>query len=222
MAGKAYLVDGSGNAIGVTGNPLKVSGAAGSTNHFVTTTADSGLTNSTNLGALTTGILKHTVSAGASTIATATAGSDYLAGFTNSRIQVDTGNGTGAVNTKIRIFSNATVSTGSDITRATSANNGDSFTIVTAGVYAITYSDFSTAASCTIGLSVNSNELTTGILTITATNILSHASTAGANQTICVSYVGAFSANDVIRAHQGGTAANGTSAACRLNIERVR
>lgn len=45
--------------------------------HFVTSQAESGLSNEVNLGALTTGLLKHTVSAGVSTPATAVAGTDY-------------------------------------------------------------------------------------------------------------------------------------------------
>lgn len=43
----------------------------------ITSTAVSGLSDEVNLGALTTGILKHTVSGGVSTPATATAGTDY-------------------------------------------------------------------------------------------------------------------------------------------------
>lgn len=138
-----------------------------------------------------------------------------------SFVQVDTPNGVGAVDTKIRVFTNVTT-VGADITRATSANNGDTFTINVSGLYAITYSDFSTAAAATLGLSVNSNELTTGILTITGANILSHASTPGANQSGYIGCTRLFTAGDVIRAHGGGTVCNGTSAACKLLITRVR
>lgn len=44
---------------------------------YVTAQAESGLSAEVNLGALTTGILKHTVSGGVSTPATATPGTDY-------------------------------------------------------------------------------------------------------------------------------------------------
>jgi len=46
--------------------------------HYVTTQAESGLSNEFNLGGLTTGILKHTVSGSVSTPATAVANTDYL------------------------------------------------------------------------------------------------------------------------------------------------
>jgi hypothetical protein len=46
---------------------------------YVTTEASSDLTNEVSLGALTTGLLKHTVSGSVSTPATAVAGTDYIA-----------------------------------------------------------------------------------------------------------------------------------------------
>ncbi len=46
--------------------------------HFVTTTSDSDIPNAFNLGSLTSGLLKHTVTSGNSVPATATAGTDYL------------------------------------------------------------------------------------------------------------------------------------------------
>ena len=53
--------------------------------HFLTDRAESGLSAEVNLGALTTGLLKGTVSAGVSTISTAVAGTDYLADDVISR-----------------------------------------------------------------------------------------------------------------------------------------
>lgn len=47
--------------------------------HYVTTQAESGLSAEFNLGGLTTGLLKHSVSAGVSTPATAAAATDYVA-----------------------------------------------------------------------------------------------------------------------------------------------
>lgn len=54
-------------------------GNAASADHFVTTQAESDLSNEFSLGSLTTGLLKHSVSAGVSTPATASAGTDYVA-----------------------------------------------------------------------------------------------------------------------------------------------
>lgn len=53
------------------------SGSAPDSAHYVTTQAESGLSAEFNLGSLTTGMLKHTVSGSVSTPATATEGTDY-------------------------------------------------------------------------------------------------------------------------------------------------
>jgi hypothetical protein len=50
---------------------------SGSAAHVLTNQAEASLTNEVNLGALTTGLLKHTVSGGVSTPATALPGTDY-------------------------------------------------------------------------------------------------------------------------------------------------
>lgn len=55
-------------------------GGAPDSAHYVTTQAEAGLSAEFNLGGLTTGLLKHTVAAGVSTPATASEGTDYLAG----------------------------------------------------------------------------------------------------------------------------------------------
>ncbi len=61
-------------------------GGSGASNaaHYLTTQAEAGLSAEANLGALPSGLLKHTVSGGVSTPATAVAGTDYQAplGFT--------------------------------------------------------------------------------------------------------------------------------------------
>jgi hypothetical protein len=70
---------------------------------FLTATSETGLSSEVNLGALTTGLLKHTVSAGVSTPATAIAGTDYLSptgsgagltGITASQVGAPSGSGT--------------------------------------------------------------------------------------------------------------------------------
>lgn len=55
------------------------SGGASTSDHFVTTQAEADLSNEANLGALSSGLLKHSVSGGVSTPATAVAGTDYVA-----------------------------------------------------------------------------------------------------------------------------------------------
>lgn len=63
--------DGSGGGGGGSGAPTDAK--------YVTVQAESGLSAEVNLGALTSGLLKHTVSGGVSTPATAVAGTDYRA-----------------------------------------------------------------------------------------------------------------------------------------------
>lgn len=55
-----------------------IAGSASNTLHYVTTQAEAGLSEEFNLGGLTTGLLKHSVTGGVSTPATASEGSDYL------------------------------------------------------------------------------------------------------------------------------------------------
>lgn len=64
-------------AVKTYADALALAAGAPTNAHYVTTQAESGLSNEANLGALTTGLLKHSVSAGVSTPATATAGTDY-------------------------------------------------------------------------------------------------------------------------------------------------
>jgi hypothetical protein len=114
----------------------------------------------------------------------------------------DATNPHGTTNTMIRHFASATAST-TDITYAATAANGSSFTINTPGIYAISYSDSSTAGA-TVGFTKNSNQLTTGISNALNDNyrlIAGTVSTAGANQLGVVATTVKLAAGDVIRAH---------------------
>lgn len=66
IVGDTVTIDGSG-----------ISGFAPANAHYVTTQAESGLSNEFNLGGLSSGLLKQSVSTGVSTPAIATAGTDY-------------------------------------------------------------------------------------------------------------------------------------------------
>lgn len=74
------------------------SGGAPDNAHYVTTQAESSLVNSFNLGSLTSGLLKQTVSGGVATPAIAVAGTDYL---TSNQTITLTGNVTGSGTTSI-------------------------------------------------------------------------------------------------------------------------
>jgi hypothetical protein len=134
----------------------------------------------------------------------------------NSSVICDSGNGHGSTNTKIRRFTNS-ATTGSAITYADSATLGATFTINTAGRYAIMIADRSTTVTSVIGISVNSAQLTTSIQSITTANRL------GLFQQGVPANVGAFSTtrylavNDVIRSHDDGSCDESTGL-CQFSI----
>lgn len=121
-------------------------------------------------------------------------------------IKVTGGNGHGSTNNKIRRFTTLESSVGSHITYADSAANGASFTIAAggAGLYAIEYSDNLGASAAVHGISRNSNQLTTAIDSITATDRIS-AATAPADLLQPCTTITRLAAGDVVRAHSMGT-----------------
>lgn len=128
-----------------------------------------------------------------------------------STIRVNTANGYGSGATCIPRFLNITngvngaVLQGTDITMVDSASLGTSFTVNVDGNYAITY-----AASFTgndgIGLSLNSNQLSTAVFLITASHLLVCGPTPQTNQTLSFSVTIPLLAGDIIRPHTAGTA----------------
>jgi hypothetical protein len=137
--------------------------------------------------------------------------SNVLPQFTqsDSSVRLDTANGYGSTaSNKIRRFSNVRDNIGSDITYLDSATNGASFTISSAGTYHISFSD--SANSGYIGISKNSSQLTTSILSINAADRLAMETVTASGETGSVSWNGYLLAGDVIRPHTdasgGGTA----------------
>lgn len=141
-------------------------------------------------------------------------------GTVRSMVRLNTANGYGAVNTKIRRFTNTVTNTGSAITYADSANDGASFTINQPGIYAISYGDSFNAVS-EIGISLNSNQLTTGIQSITISAVLMMASSAGTNFGESVSWVGTLAAGDVVRAHDDGIATGADANKTQFTITKI-
>lgn len=121
--------------------------------------------------------------------------------FASSQVLCDTPNGRGSTNTKIRRFTNSTT-TGTDITYADSATLGATFTINTAGLYAISYWDGYSAGAGVIGISVNGDG-TVNVDTIPAANRLGE-SVSQTGSLILASAVARLAATDVIRAHSNG------------------
>lgn len=129
--------------------------------------------------------------------------------------------GHGSTNTKIRRIETLVSSAGSDITYASSAASGSTWTINTAGVYGIDYIEIPGAANAQIGISKNSAELTTGIGSITnATRIAFVEQPATGLQNNVYAKVYCLP-GDVIRAHTDGTASTTTERGTNFRIIRL-
>ena len=138
-----------------------------------------------------------------------------------SYVRLNTANGYGSTNNKIRRFTTTVNSAGVDITYADSATLGGTFTINTAGVYSVSYCDQFTAAA-TMGLSIDSTQLTTNIQSVTAVNVLSMCTTTGGNVAEVASATFYAAAASVVRAHTDGVAAGITSGGTQFTIARVQ
>lgn len=142
-----------------------------------------------------------------------------LAVSPRSEVSVSSGNGHGAVNTRIRRFTTTDKNSGTAITYADSANNGGSFTINEAGLYTISYCDAS-SGTAVIGVSVNGSALTTSIESQTyaqGKRIASFGTTAG--NPFC-SWTGVLAVNDVVRAHTNASP-DSTTTTCMFTITKV-
>lgn len=128
----------------------------------------------------------------------------------NSEIHVIDDAGFGSTNTAIRRYNTTVTSTGPDITYASSATLGDSFTINRSGFYhAYVTGDFS--SSNPIGISLNSSQLTSSIATITNSNRKAMVVSSAANQQLQASVVLKLSVGDVLRAHSSASATAGAN-----------
>ena len=138
-----------------------------------------------------------------------------------SYVRLNTANGYGSTNTKIRRFTNIVNNVGTDITYADSATLGGTFTINTAGVYSVSHSDQFNAFDW-LGLSINSSQLTTSITSINVADILSISSNPSANAGGACSATFYAAAGSVIRAHEGGSVTGTNTAICQFTIARVQ
>lgn len=136
-----------------------------------------------------------------------------------SMVRLNTANGNGSTNTKIRRFTNVVTNQGSDITYADSATLGATFTINTNGVYAINYTDSFTTGEF-LGVSLNSSQLSTVIYSITVGDVLAITATAGANDPYSCSWTGYLAAGGIVRAHIGG-GTTGIASRGQFTITRV-
>lgn len=139
-----------------------------------------------------------------------------------SMVRLNTANGFGSTNTAIRRFTNVVTNNGPDITYADSATLGASFTVNTAGAYAISYNDQFSAIQW-FGISLNSNQLATSIPSISVNAILCATVTQAASNGSACSVVVYLNVNDVVRPHITTSAATGSNPwACQFTIARVQ
>ena len=138
------------------------------------------------------------------------------------------GNGHGSTNTVIRVFLNneATRTTGSGVfTAANDSTNGASITFLTDACGSVSYSDVETSGGTSeYGLSINSSELTTGILAITyadrlAVGKVTGSTVGGAVNNGEASWSGCVNAGDVLRPHTNGGSDNGVFGITRFSAQ---
>lgn len=141
-------------------------------------------------------------------------------GATPSMVRLNTANGYGSTNNKIRRYSTVVVNQGSDITYADSATLGASFTINTSGVYSVSSGDCFNVASTT-GISLNTTTPTTVIYACSPSEILSTMSTGGVNYSGNVGWTGYLSAGSVVRPHTDGMATGTSVNTVQFTIQRV-
>jgi len=130
-----------------------------------------------------------------------------------------TGNGNGSTNTRFRRITTVVTNTGQSIdwTYADSASLGGSWTFSTGGIYNIIYTDLASGA-VNWGLSINSDQGTTDVATITeTTKLVMTGGQAGADSCSVTTYL---AVGAVLRAHNGGTLTN-SDATTRIRIERL-
>lgn len=139
---------------------------------------------------------------------------------TKSKVKDKTGAGYGSTNTKIRRIETSVINTGNAITKAYSSGNGNSYTINQTAIYSIVYQDASTANEV-LGVSLNSNQLTSDIDTISSADRLCStyvpllAATANGSCSVTLR----LAAGDVVRPH--GSAALTATTYADFTIEKI-
>lgn len=131
--------------------------------------------------------------------------------------RVDTANGYGSTDTKIRKFTNNPINKGYAIqylaaggAAASGSVGGAEFVITETGYYHFLYSENANAAAGHAGLSKNSTQRTTALASNTIGNILGLAALTAADTTGITSINVFLNAGDIIRPHTAGTAAGTT------------
>ncbi len=144
------------------------------------------------------------------------------AGVGDHAVTVHTGNGQGSINTAIDRFTTVLTNVGTAITYADSATLGASFTINEPGLYEVFYQCINGNAGIEFGISANSNQLTTRLLSISVAHQV--AVVAGASNTTLPAIATrtvSLSAGTVVRPHGYPSIAPGTTSNTLFAIRKV-
>jgi len=137
----------------------------------------------------------------------------------DTSILVNTGNGHGSTNTKIRRFTTTVYRRSSSISFVDTSADGSSFVVNDPGVYVIDYADQSSTEG-EMGLSLNSTEFTTNVDAIAAADRIGIDFINAANQTGDCNATLFCKRGDIIRAHSSGTL-SGTGATVSIKITKI-
>lgn len=136
-----------------------------------------------------------------------------------SMVRLDTQNGYGSTNTRIPRFTNIRANQGNDITYADSATLGSSFTINTAGVYAISFT-FSAGASEGFAVTLNESAgtLSSAAAAVAVSEVLQFCDSPAAGSAGALAWTGYLAAGSIIRPHTNA----GTSSVPRFMFTITR
>ena len=134
-------------------------------------------------------------------------------------VWLDTQNGYGSTNTRIPRFTNIRANQGNDITYADSATLGSSFTINTAGVYAISFT-FSAGASEGFAVTLNESAgtLSSAAAVVAVSEVLQFCDSPAAGSAGALAWTGYLAAGSIIRPHTNA----GTSSVPRFMFTITR
>jgi hypothetical protein len=140
--------------------------------------------------------------------------------YTHSEIKLTSTNGYGSTYNKIRRWTNVEINVGTGMTLTQSSTDGDSIAINEEGIYGISFVDGFTSASA-MGISKNSNQLTTAIVSITAAHRKGITQTPAANLLSSCAVTLFLEVGDVIRCHTSGTAEGTGVASSYLQVTKT-
>jgi len=143
-------------------------------------------------------------------------GSQVFDSKQNSEIFLQVGNGTGSTNTKVRRYTDIVVNSGgADLTLAQSSTLGDSITVNTTGVYAISVADTATTPNDAT-IAINQTVVTSGVSALIAMRFGVNSS-----QISCATAIAKIVAGSVVRWTVDNNATLSTAGGVSFRITRI-